>query len=147
DGDLDLARSDPAYAAAFREYGIDVQALPTDRAAARVREQAIGVELAAALDDWAWVRQRLPRGKAAGWDRLLAVARAAGPGPWRNRLREALARKDRAALQELAKSADVAALPVPTLGLLGQALGQSGDPAGAVALLRRAQLRHPGDFW
>ena len=34
-----------------------------------------------------------------------------------------------------------------SLDLLGRALKDAGDPAGAEAVLRRAQQRHPGDVW
>jgi serine/threonine protein kinase len=46
--DLDL--EDAAYATAFREYGIDVETLPPDRAAELIRDRPIRVELATALD-------------------------------------------------------------------------------------------------
>src|SRR5262249_49948796 len=52
-GHFDLASADAAYARAFRSYGIDVEALAPEDAAARIRERTIAMPLAAALDNWA----------------------------------------------------------------------------------------------
>jgi hypothetical protein len=57
DNRFDLGRTDPLYAQAFRNYGIDVEALPVAEAAARIRARPIGAWLAAALDHWASDRQ------------------------------------------------------------------------------------------
>jgi serine/threonine-protein kinase len=142
DGHFDVARADQDYAAAFRAYGIDVDALAPAEAAVRIRRRAIKDQLAAALDHWASVR-----GDAGGRQRLIEVARRVDPDPWRNRFREALAGKDVRALKVLAESDEVTALPRPSLYLLGKALAATGDLPGAVGLLRKAQQRHPGDFW
>src|SRR5262249_10235539 len=40
----------PTFAAAFRDYGVDVEALPGDEAAARLRARPIRLRLAAGLD-------------------------------------------------------------------------------------------------
>jgi serine/threonine-protein kinase len=146
---FDIARSDFAYAAAFQEYGMDVEALPPLEVAARIRARAIQAELVAALDDWASVRRTTRTGgEAADWQRLVEVAQAADTDPWRGQLRAALGQKEqRETLKELAKSADVATLPLPTLELLGKALGETGEPDAAVAFLQRVCLRHPDDFW
>jgi serine/threonine protein kinase len=139
--DMDAVPKLPArYAAAFQEYGIDVDALPPAEVAARVAARPIRVDLAMALDIWA---SRVPGG---GGVRLAAIARAADPDPLRNRVREAVARNDRAALLQLAAAADVAALPVPSLDMLGAALRRCAEPEATVAFLRRAQQQHPGDY-
>jgi serine/threonine-protein kinase len=144
DGAFDPDEAPRAYAAAFRDYGIDVPALPPDEAAGRVRRAGIADELGVALDDWA----QLTRDEG-GRARLVDVAGRLDPvpGSWRNRLRDAVARRDRAALEGLARSAEADALPPATTYLLGKALEEAGAYAEAVALLRRAQRRHPGDFW
>src|SRR5438270_763889 len=54
---------------------------------------------------------------------------------------------DEEADRRLADHAAAPAQPVSTLVQLGDALGEAGAPAGAVDVLRRAQRRHPGDFW
>jgi tetratricopeptide (TPR) repeat protein/serine/threonine protein kinase len=143
---FDLAAADAEYARAFREYGIDVEALGPAQAAGRLGARDIRVELAAALDDWAHVR-RVEGKKEETWKPLLATARLADPDPWRNRLRDAWERNHRQALKDLADSAEVGRLPATTLSHLGRALRQTGAVEKAVVVLRRAQQRHPGDFW
>jgi tetratricopeptide (TPR) repeat protein len=148
DDAFDRALGDALYAKAFRDYGLEVEALDVAEAAARVRGCSICLELAAALDDWAQTRQWARKG-AAGWKHLVAVARAADPNPWRNRLRDVFERSplDKKRLVELAASAEIPSLPVPTLLLLGNLLRDAGAVDQAVAVLRKAQQQHPGDFW
>ncbi len=131
----------PAYAAAFREYGIDIEALSTTEAVERIRQRPIRFQLAVALDDWYFIAP-----EAAG-GRLLDIARAADPDPLRDRVRGAIAAKDRQALKQLAQSAESSDLPVPTLILLADVLHEQGLRAEGVQLLKRARSRHPDDFW
>jgi tetratricopeptide (TPR) repeat protein len=142
--DYDWAGADRAYGQAFRDHGLDVEALDVDEAAARIRDTAIRDRLVAALDDWALARQKEG---APGWQDLLTVARRADPDPWRDRLREALGRKDRKALAELAAGPEVLALPPATVQLLGEMLRHTGQRPLAEEIYRRALWRHPGDFW
>jgi tetratricopeptide (TPR) repeat protein/serine/threonine protein kinase len=143
---MDIEGAEAEYARAFRDYGLDVDALEPGEAANRIRARPIGLQLAAALDDWSRMRRWL-RGEAdPGWRHLLAVAKAADPDPWRNRLRDSWERKDREALSMLATGGQVAELPAPALDLLGWYLWDSGATKEAVALLREAQRRHPADF-
>ncbi|MHC4913422.1 MAG: protein kinase domain-containing protein, partial [Planctomycetota bacterium] len=145
--DLDAARTDREYAEAFREYGVDVEALGPEEAGIRVAGAAIAVDLAAALDDWAWLRRAKRQLREKDPARLVAIARRADPDEWRNRLRDAADESDGKALLELAETADVEALPVRSLDLLGLSLEEAGERAAAVDLLRRAVHRHPSDFW
>src|SRR5262249_8071331 len=121
----------------------DVERLAPAEAAERIRERTIAVELAAGLDDWALAHWELD-GRIER--RLLAVARAADPDPWRNRVRDALERNDRAALKGLAASGEVDRLPPPTLILLSL-VARPVDPQGALDVLRRGLRRHPDDYW
>jgi tetratricopeptide (TPR) repeat protein len=147
EGHFDTAQADPAYAQAFADYGIELTALGAEEAAGRLRSRGIRVELAAALDDWAEVC-RITRDKAdTTWKDLLGLARAADPDELRNRLRDALEGRDVQALKRLAAAGGVAELPPSTLVLLANNLGQTDAVEEAVALLRQAQRRHPGDFW
>ena len=63
DGRYDRALRDPAYSQVFRDYGLDLaRGASGPEAAQRIRATSIGVELAAALDDWALcVERRGPR--------------------------------------------------------------------------------------
>jgi serine/threonine-protein kinase len=174
-----LATKD-TYAKAFREYGIDVEALEPREVAAGIRARTIRVELALALDEWANNRRgynqtytpRLASSHSSQiaaavtsapglvWShstdrsnferKLVAVARAADPDPWRNRLRDAIERNEnerKSMLMDLAGSAQVNNLPASTASLLALALNGSGATDQARAILGAAQRRHPDDFW
>src|SRR5262249_44488135 len=93
DGGLWTAK---AYRVAFRDHGIDLDALEPAEAAERVRKSAARAELVAALDDWAGAADAKER------DRLHDVANRADPDPLRGKVREALAKGDRKALAALA---------------------------------------------
>src|SRR5262249_28076133 len=131
----------PAYGAAFREYGIDVEALPPAEAAQRIRQRAIRLQLAAALDDWFFLDP------AGAGGRLLEGSRAAGPDPLRGRVRSASARRDRGAMKQLAEGDRATRLPAPTLILLADVLHEQGMGAEALRLMKRAQHLYPDDFW
>jgi tetratricopeptide (TPR) repeat protein len=135
------------YAQAFQDYGIDLAALPVDEAAKRIRTRPIRVELVRGLDIWAGMYRRAGLQGQPDWTRLLKVARAADPDRWRNQLRDALERRDRKAVEDLADSAPIRELPAASLHLLGSTLNELGAPDKAVALLRQAQRQYPGDLW
>ncbi|MBN2492325.1 MAG: tetratricopeptide repeat protein, partial [Planctomycetes bacterium] len=143
------AQTDAAYAAAFRDHGIDVDALSPDEAARRIAASTVSMPLVAALDDWVGVRRRqAERGKGKpDWARLHAIAQAADPDPVRRRARDAWRADDLTTLRALAGEADVASWPVATLVVLGGALGGAGDLEQAVSLLAEARRHHPRDFW
>jgi serine/threonine-protein kinase len=150
--DRDGWATDSAYTTAFRYAGIDVATLPPAEAGARIKARpvAVGVTLAAALDDWAAVR-REKRSDRAGAERLAQAARAADPDPWRSGLRDALDSPEKpqrlSALHALASSAKIDELPTVSVTLLGAALRDAGDPAAAERVLRQAIRQHPGDVW
>ncbi len=150
---LDYGRADREYAAAFREYGVDVSRLPPDDAGARIAAAPIAAEMTDALDQWAFVRRVASPRDPSRARRLSAVARAADPDPWRCRLRDALdlgaADRERARVtfRELAASAPGDALGRECVSRLAYALGQLGERETEASLLRRAQRAHPGDFW
>jgi tetratricopeptide (TPR) repeat protein len=144
---FDKRGSDHAYHKAFQEYGIDVLGLDRGEAAEHIRATGIAAELAAALQLWASAcRSTRPRGDDR-WKALLEIARAADPDRWRNTLRDALERKDRQALTELASAEEASKLPPATVVQLGDALKATGAHDEAVALLRKARRQHPTDFW
>jgi tetratricopeptide (TPR) repeat protein len=143
--DWDNKSANRAYARAFADIGIEMQTLSLEEAAARIRSRPVAfVRIAAALDDWAQVL-RDQKHDPAIWKRLLEVARLADPDPWRGQLRQLLGREDLKALRQLAESSDIAALPVQSLQLMGNALVFGGDSQACVAWLRKAQRQNPGD--
>ena len=144
--------TDAAYREAFREVGIDPDALAPEEVGRRIqaRPPEIAAALAMTLDDWASVRRDLLN-DAAGAKRLAAAARRADPDPWRDQLRDALEIADRPArrarLSALAASTAGQARPPVSLDLLGKALGDVGAWAEAESVLRRGVRDHPGDLW
>jgi serine/threonine-protein kinase len=130
----------PAYRAAFARHGLDCDAGDEAALGEQVAASPVREALLAALDDWA-----AEEPDAGRRGRLTRIAGAADPGPQRGRLRDALARRDRAALRELARQADVGELTPAALVALALALEVG--TREAEDLLRRAQGRSPGDFW
>ncbi len=142
--DFDLERADPAYAAAFRGYGLEVMTADPGQTAERIAASAIREQLIVALDHWAGAK---PKTDARGRERLLSLARLADRDPWRRQLRAPEAWNDKQALKQLARQpAALEQPPVTVLALAGY-LWRANARAEAVGLLRRAQQRHPGDFW
>jgi tetratricopeptide (TPR) repeat protein len=96
------------------------------------------------LDNWWLVAQGRD---AAAHDWLGAVLRAVDPDPLRARIRRAAADRDRRALDELARSDELARQPPTTVASLTWALLELGAYDTVIALLRPAQQRHPDDVW
>jgi tRNA A-37 threonylcarbamoyl transferase component Bud32 len=143
-GEPQIARADGEYRSAFRDYGINVEELEPEEAAARIRRRLIRDRLVGALDDWARVRKNTGQEGAASFARLTEVAGLADSDPWRRRLRTAKTGKE---LQDLASDKRVTQQSAMSLELLGSLLRDKIGPGEAVVLLRQAQVRYPGDFW
>ena len=109
---FDTAGADPAYTQAFQEYGIPVEQLGAQEAGAWIRQRAIGLYLAAALDNWANARKaREKKGGGTSWKQLLEVAREADPDLWRCALRKAQATERKEDLERVLTSAPSRDLP------------------------------------
>jgi tetratricopeptide (TPR) repeat protein len=148
DEKFDVSGTEPEFAQAFRGYGIDVDALEVDQAAAAIRERPIRRELVLGLDDWAFTRPKRESGTNSR-HHLLAVSRAADDDDFRNQLRRALGRQpiDRPALERLAASDEAGTLPVPSIVLLVRALREVEAVDAALKLLGQVVRRYPSDFW
>jgi serine/threonine protein kinase/tetratricopeptide (TPR) repeat protein len=152
EGHFDLDAGAAAYADAFQQYGLVVDGLDPRVVAEQIRARTIDRRLVAALDEWAFLllrtKKRKEREQRLGEQRL-AVARAADPDPWRNRLRDWLERKDATALEELANIGLEREWPSQTLELFAKLKPKDETPPDkrVIGLLARAQQRHPGDFW
>ena len=150
---LDGERADAEYAAAFRNYGVDIDALEPADAGRILAQSPVAIELANALDQWTFIRRSPATRDFPGAQRLSAVARAADPDPWRIRLRETLdvmmadRRRTLEGLSRLAATADAGQLPEASVTRLAFALSSLGSRETAIALLRRSQRAHPDSFW
>jgi Tfp pilus assembly protein PilF len=137
------------YGAAFKELRLAFLPGREDQDATLLRRSAIKEQLLAALDDWAlvaWVRAEKDLQR-----RLLAVARRADPGPWKDRVRDPGRWDNPRALKELTTQAlsgkdGLSRTSPQLLGLLAFLL-QAREPAAAEGWLRRAQAAYPADFW
>jgi serine/threonine-protein kinase len=148
-GDQDFPGADARYEQAFRDYGTDLFRLSPEQGASLLRSLGsdLNVELAAALDDWAYVRYVRVRGMQNS-THLFQLTRLLDPDPLRNRIREAAAASDGKALRALAEEVNPAIQPVQTINLVAVYLYwfRKGDCADAIRFLRRAQPYHTGDF-
>ena len=135
-----LVPAAPNLARAFRDAGYDLGQDSPDALAARIRQSAIRLPLVAALDFWALsVEDPEFRGK------LLRMARAADPDPWRDRFRQVEVWRDLKQLRALAAEVDCGRQTPQLLLALERCLSsQGGDATG---LIRRALIQHPQDFW
>jgi serine/threonine-protein kinase len=148
--DLDGSITDHDYASAFREAEIDVASSSPAESGGKIlaRPRAVAVALAAAIDDWAGIRQVMRR-DATGAAKLRKAASIADPDPWRVKLRIALDQADagarRGALQALEERANYDDLGPISLHLLGIGLYYAGNGTLAESAQRKAQQRHPRD--
>jgi serine/threonine protein kinase/tetratricopeptide (TPR) repeat protein len=144
DEHFDTGGADPAYREAFQSYGIDVESLEPQQAADRIRASLVQDRLLSALDDWVMVKGiwRLP-----AKERLLAIAQEVDVDPWRKRFRDAYRRGDTKAVRELARNPEVMNQRPATVLFLANIVYNIPDIDLAIDVLRRAQQRHPGDFW
>jgi serine/threonine protein kinase/Flp pilus assembly protein TadD len=139
-------RALPAYRQAFHDYGLRPGATAPEEAVAVLRQRPPSVRgpLVMALEYWL-ILAHPAKAPEVGW--LKQVLATADTDPWRQRVRAARSRKDRQALEKLAREVDAAAQPPEALLILDMSLRQRGGRESAVALLRRAQEAFPGDFW
>jgi tetratricopeptide (TPR) repeat protein/serine/threonine protein kinase len=151
EGTFDNAGAVREYARAFRDHGVDVEELAVETSVERLKARpALAIPLAAGLDDWLNARRLIPEVDAAGWKRLVAVARGIDPEPLRDRVRVAWGRsasESRDELRRLAESIDVRAHHPAALVSLARTLRGVREPGPALRLLRDAQYVYPGDFW
>lgn len=139
------ARAARAYAQCFLDAGLGEVHGDASVVATHVRESKVRRALVAALDDWALCSAGSNARDQLGW--ILDVARRADPDPtgWLERVRDQKHWKDRAVLEELARTSKEAQPGVELLVALGERLEQAGGDA--VAFLKQVQRDHPDDFW
>jgi tetratricopeptide (TPR) repeat protein/serine/threonine protein kinase len=138
---FDHAAAAQLYAAAFRDYGVDLARRSADEAAARLRSRpVIAGCLAAGLDHWAG------NSDWEGAEDLWKLAARIDPDPWRLQLRQAVVAGDIPALLALAKAPDTARQSAQSQLLLANELQRDFKPQ-AIALLERASEAYPADFW
>jgi eukaryotic-like serine/threonine-protein kinase len=136
------------HAQAFQDCGIDVEALSTEEAAARIASSLIKLDLVFALERWALaIRDDDRKLDPDRWQRLLEISRAADSDPWRLRFNAAREAKDLKVLQELADGADLKRLRPRILAALGYALLKANDAKASAAFLRKVHRQYPADYY
>jgi serine/threonine protein kinase/tetratricopeptide (TPR) repeat protein/sugar lactone lactonase YvrE len=143
---FDYERAAAAYAGAFRDYQIDLARLPVQDAAASIRGRPIRHELLLAALDWAlFIRDTTDPVRK----KLFAIARAsaADTPTWEKPLIDALTQDDAAPFMNLARDLEQSGDSAVALALIGGGLRALEMHEQAVAVLRKAQKRYPGDFW
>ncbi len=144
----DPAEFDRDVAAAFRRCGLDLDKDDPAVAGERLGRRAATGEIAGVIDEWCRVRRTGL--KSSDWRSLAAVARAVDPDPWRNAMRDQLARPAAEALAELRRlasdAAAMAAQPAASVMTLAGLLEEAGDRTAATSVLRGGTRRFPGRF-
>jgi len=139
-GQFDYKAADRAYAEEFAKSSFAREEEAGATVAARIQDSSIAPQLVAALDDWAHATKDQSR---RAW--LLEVARLADPDDWRDQFRQPNVLQNKIALEQLAKTVDLAKQSPQLLTALGLALEwNKGD---AASLLTAAQRQYPTDFW
>jgi serine/threonine-protein kinase len=137
----------PRLRRAFEAYGLPVRRSAVGQVVARIRGRpaASRRQLTTALDVLRFYVRHAAPGAAGELAWLSAALDGIDPDPWRRRARVALAGPDPAELARLSRQAEADQQPAAFLHLLTLPLPDSSPDK--VDLLRRAQRRHPGDFW
>jgi serine/threonine protein kinase/tetratricopeptide (TPR) repeat protein len=149
EGNFDYTGANREYAQAFREYGVDIVALPARTSIDRLKARpALVTALAATLDDWFF--SQISEKDVGDRKLLVAVARGIDPEPLRDRMRSSWGQPRAEAqdeLRRLADSIDARTLHPATVLSLARSLQQLNLSDSALRILRDAQSANPGDFW
>src|SRR5262249_46412893 len=151
----------------FSRQGLDVHQPDAARVVSAIRSSPARFALIAALDNWALVaglvnaaepqqlhaRHRIFANKELLASfikdpqvaRLLELARAADPDPWRDRFRDPAVWADPTALAGLRDEVDIGRQSPTVLVTFAWLLWMNG--ADPMALFQRALFHHPRDFW
>jgi tetratricopeptide (TPR) repeat protein len=132
---------------AFRDYGIDIEALRFEQSEALLRTSAIRESLITGLISWAIVRPDPAQGKPTRSSLLKLAEGATGSFlPWQKELIDALQSENLQKLQTIANSKRIDGYPPEAAFCLGMALKSQGDRNAAINLTKRVLGHHPGDF-
>jgi serine/threonine protein kinase/Tfp pilus assembly protein PilF len=141
DGHFDAVQAEPLYARAFRKYNLPVLQLDADEAVRRIAASPIREQLLVALTDWSRLRPD-PAEQKQFW----AILHAADDDPWRLQVYGAVERNDLPGIKRLFQEPKALEQPPERLVIAGDYLAGH-DLGAAVDFLRKAQQRHPDDFW
>ena len=143
---------------AFKRHGEDLEATPIGETVARLRTRpdAFVHEVIGSLDHWLTVRHDLAKSAENAREfldlqRILELAQGLDSDPERNRLRAFLKNADLKThlpvLGAMAQQSTFVEFGPSTVLLLARMFNRAGDAKSAVAVLRAAVVRYPGDVW
>ena len=150
------------YLQAFERYGLDLTKTSVDQAVARLKSLPVASqrEIVGFLDDCvsSELQDQLRRSYSVehrGYEetvaKLMAVARGLDSDPQRNQLRSILPQPNLQAHKDIfvamSKTGRAVDFGASTSILLASALEKAGEQASAIAVLRAAVVRYPGDLW
>jgi serine/threonine-protein kinase len=138
--------ADRAYAAAFREYGVEFESLGVEAAATAIARSGIAADLIIGLDQWAMCKGMCSPAGAEGREELRQVLQIADPDPLRLQIRAARDKQDRTLVLRLAREADRAHIQPATASMLSFRLWDVGEAKEALELCREVAVQHPDDF-
>jgi serine/threonine-protein kinase len=145
------------YERVFARQGLDIHRSGTDWLKSAVESSRARFALIAALDNWAWLtalikvheRQQFLIFRAVKdpqLARLLELARAVDPDPWRDRFRVPAVWADHAALTRLAEQVNVGRQSPTVLASFAWCLQEVSRRRDTTNLLERALLDRPRDY-
>ena len=151
--DMDLR-----FTRAFEDYGLDLMATPIKEAVARLksRPDTFVREVIGSLDHWLSVRYVLSnpteeRQELLDLKTIVELGQALDTDPARNRLRALLKKAELKTqlhtLRHMARPTNLVEFGPSTALLLARLLKSAGDEKNAIAVLRAAVVRYPGDPW
>jgi len=142
------AELDAEFVKAFHDYGADLEGSDLVPALKRIRERAIGQEVALALDDWGRLRRKVHGAKSEKAENLYYLAMDLDPEPLRMRMREAVASEDLAAMLELASPENLPKLQPGSIVVLSAVLwdGFPDRRRDVDRILAQAARLYPGDY-
>jgi serine/threonine-protein kinase len=129
---------------ALAKWGLPLGEMPSGQAKALLEQRPRPMQdRLAALLHFCLSRAGAEQKEQRQW--LSEVLAAADPDPWRQQVRQAVTQADAALLTRLVDQVDVSQLPLGLVEVAREPLLPK--PQAGIRLLRRAQQRHPGDFW
>ena len=153
--DQDFPAADSAYSQAFCDF-METEFDETDPELNAKRlggiDATFRVELAAAIDNWRYVRfvlKSMDAKYSLDASNLHSTSRLLDPDPLRNQIRDAIDKKDRTLLSGIAMQMDPSAQPVQTINLVGLYLywlQHSQDFSEEIQFFKKAQPFHERDF-
>ncbi len=134
--------TDKEFEEAFRGAALGNVGDPPEQAAGRIRETGIRRAIVEAFDVWSLYAGDIRRVK---WISAVANLADSDQTAWRKRVRDPSTRSNRAAIEELARTAPLDGQSVQLHLALGRRLG--GVKADDVGFLRRVQAANRNNYW